>query len=401
MKKGAFCWMGMCLQTSLGTGSFHPVGGMSLGQSQAGLVANQFFQTTARLCTEKTNQMAETKGYFVGLDIGGTTVKSMLVDRDGEPVGEMLEVRSHVDEGFRRTFEQLIAALDGLCSANGISRGQVAGVGLDVPAPCCDGVIWSKANLAQDWVGVNIAEKFEKEIGVPLFMTNDGNAAAAGEYAVRPDHTGSLLLVSPGTGLAGGLVLAGGEIYQGANGLSLEVGHNSVPFREEDGSLPDCTCGQTACAEAWVSLMALRRRLGLELQKEEWAGHVLNQDTATIAEKAFRLRDLAQEGDELAIEIFQQQGFIFGYALADLARLFDPGLIVIGGGLAESTFRDQYMEWIMEGFESRAWPIYLTSPIDPGHVTTDFQWAAGGDSAAAVGMAFAARMMFGERDEEE
>jgi glucokinase len=339
--------------------------------------------------------MAETNEYFVGLDIGGTTIKSMLVDQDGGTVGDMLEVRSHVDEGFRRTFGQLIAAVDGLCGANGIGRGQVVGVGLDVPAPCCDGVIWSKANLAQDWVGVNIAEEFEKEIGVPLFMTNDGNAAAAGEYAVRPDHTGSLLLAAPGTGLAGGLVLAGGKIYEGANGLSLEVGHNSVPFREEDGSLPECTCGQTGCVEAWVSLMALRRRLGLELEKEKWSGHVLNKDGAPIAEKAFRLRDLAQEGDELAIGIFKQQGFIFGHALADLARLFDPGLIVIGGGLAESSFRDQYLEWIMEGFVSRAWPIYINSPINPEQVTTEFQWAMGGDSAAALGMAFEARMMFG------
>ncbi len=339
--------------------------------------------------------MAESNKYFAGLDIGGTTVKSMLVDDSGDAFGEMLEVRSHVDEGFRRTFEQLIAAVDGLCEANGISREQLAGVGLDVPAPCCDGVIWSKANLAQDWVGVNIAKEFEEVIGVPLYMTNDGNAAAAGEYAVRPDHTGSLLLAAPGTGLAGGLVLPGGRIYEGANGLSLEVGHNSVPFREDDGSLPKCTCGEEGCVEAWVSLMALRRRLGLELEKEKWSGHVLHKDDAPISEKAFRLRDLAAAGDELSIEIFKQQGFIFGHALADLARLFDPGLIVIGGGLAESSFRDQYLEWIMEGFESRAWPIYLKSPIDPEQVTTDFQWAMGGDSAAALGMAFEARMMFG------
>ena len=339
--------------------------------------------------------MAESKKYFAGLDIGGTTVKSMLVDDSGDAFGEMLEVRSHVDEGFRRTFEQLIAAVDGLCEANGVSRGQLAGVGLDVPAPCCEGVIWSKANLAQDWVGVNIAKEFEEVIGVPLYMTHDGNAAAAGEYAVRPDHTGSLLLAAPGTGLAGGLVLPGGRIYEGANGLSLEVGHNSVPFREDDGSLPKCTCGQEGCVEAWVSLMALRRRLGLELEKKKWADHVLHEDDAPISEKAFRLRDLAQDGDELSIEIFKQQGFIFGHALADLARLFDPGLIVIGGGLAESSFRDQYLEWIMEGFESRAWPIYLKSPIDSEQVTTDFQWAMGGDSAAALGMAFEARMMFG------
>ena len=107
--------------------------------------------------------MTETSKYFAGLDIGGTTIKSMVVDSKGDAVGDMLEVRSHVDEGFRRTFEQLIAAVDALCEANGVSREQLAGVGLDVPAPSCEGVIWSKANLAQDWVGVNIAKERSEE----------------------------------------------------------------------------------------------------------------------------------------------------------------------------------------------------------------------------------------------
>jgi glucokinase len=338
--------------------------------------------------------MAENASFYAGLDIGGTTVKTVLMDEAGEVAGAMIEVRSHVKDGYEATFGQLELALDQLTSAIGVERGQVRGIGMDVPAPSCDGVIWGQANLAADWVGTNVRDLFSARIGgVPVYMTNDGNAAALGEYAVRRKHLGSLLLVAPGTGLGGGLVLPGGRAYEGANGLALEVGHISVPHREDDGELPRCSCGKFGCLEAWVSLVALRRRVGLELAKPEQKNHPLN-DGSTGEEKAFRLRDFAAAGDELANSIFRQQGQILGYGLADLVRVFDPGLVVIGGGLAESSFRDQYMDWVKEGFAERAWPIYQCSPLDPGQITTDFEWASGGDYSAALGVAYTAREMF-------
>lgn len=338
--------------------------------------------------------MAENASFYAGLDIGGTTVKTALVDEAGEVAGEMIEVRSHVKDGFEATFGQLELALDQLTTAIGVRRDQVRGIGMDVPAPSCDGVIWGQANLAADWVGTNVRDLFSARIGgVPVYMTNDGNAAALGEYAVRRKHLGSLLLVAPGTGLGGGLVLPGGRAYEGANGLALEVGHISVPHREDDGELPQCSCRKFGCLEAWVSLVALRRRVGIELAKPENREHPLN-DGSTVEEKAFRLRDFAAAGDPLAIAIFRQQGQILGYGLADLVRVFDPGLVVIGGGLAESSFRDQYMDWIKEGFAERAWPIYQCSPLDPSRITTDFEWASGGDYSAALGVAYTAREMF-------
>jgi predicted NBD/HSP70 family sugar kinase len=332
--------------------------------------------------------------YFAGLDIGGTTVKSVLVDGEGDPVGETVEVPSLVKKGCEATFGQLEAALDQLTGAAGIRRDQIAGVGLDVPAPSSEGVIWAQANLGPDWVGTNVRDRFSDRIGgVPVSMTNDGNAAAVGEYAVRKKHFGSLLLVAPGTGLGGGFVLPGGRAWEGANGLALEVGHISIPHREEDGSLPPCSCGKLGCLEAWVSLVALRRRVAIELAKPEHAAHPLN-DGSSVEEKAFRLREFAEQGDELAIALFRQQGHLLGYGLADLVRVFDPGLVVIGGGLAETGFRDPYLEWVREGFRERAWPVYLTSPLDASVTTTHFEWAIGGDSAAALGVAFSARDRF-------
>ena len=337
--------------------------------------------------------MSEPK-YFVGLDIGGSTVKSVIIGPDGEQVGPVVEVKSLVKNGYEATFGQLDLAIAELCGNAGITVAQVGGIGLDVPAPSSGGVIWGKANLGDDWVGTDICGKLKERLGIPVHMTNDCNAAAVGEYAIRNKHLGSLLLVAPGTGLGGGFVLPGGQLYEGANGLALEAGHISVPFREDDGSLPDCTCGLKGCLEAWVSLVALRRRLGIELQKPEWEFHELNEDPGTIEEKAFKLRTLAENGDALAIQLFKQQGFILGYGIADLVRVFDPGLVVIGGGLAESEFRGQFMEWVKEGFNDRAWPIYRHSPIEPEKATTVFQWAEGGDAAASIGMAYTARELF-------
>jgi glucokinase len=338
--------------------------------------------------------MKSSPSFFAGLDIGGTSVKAVLVDAAAKQAGPLVEVRSLVKDGYETTFRQLDSALDQLAAGAGTTRSAIAGVGLDVPAPCSNGVIWGRANLGDDWVGTDIRGQLSTRLGIPVFMTNDGNAAAVGEYAVRKEHHGSLLLVAPGTGLGGGLVLPGGHVYEGVNGLALEVGHMSVPFLEDDGDQPVCSCGLKGCAESWVSLMALRRRLQFELAKPQWASHPLNDGASTIAEKAYRLRDFATDGDELAVSLFKRQGFILGFAIADMVRVFDPGLVVIGGGLAETAFRDQYMQWIEEGFADRAWPMYRFSPLDPAQTTTRFEWALGGDAAAAIGMAYTARELF-------
>ena len=342
--------------------------------------------------------MSQANKFFAGLDIGGSTVKAALVDANGASTGALVEVKSRVKEGYKTTFEQLQEALRQLAEKANIEVSAIRGAGMDVPAPNCEGVVWTRANLGDDWVGTNVRDELSELLGIPVYMTNDGNAAALGEYAVRPDYSGGLLLVAPGTGLGGGLVLPGGKIYAGANGLALEVGHISVPHREENGELPECSCGLKGCAEAWVSLMALRRRVSIEVAKDEWKDHPLASDEISVIEKAFQLRDYAEKDDPLAVQIFQQQGQILGYALADLVRVFDPGKVVIGGGLADTSenFRNRYMGWIQEGFIERAWPVYRNSPIEPEKVTTSFEWAAGGDFSAALGMGFVAKDLFGK-----
>ncbi len=324
--------------------------------------------------------------FYAGLDIGGTSIKSLIVDAEGRQIGAYGEVKSCVNQGYRATFHQLNLALEEICQANGIATDAIAGIGLDVPAPSSHGVIWGVANLAEDWVGHDIRTAYEKECGKPVTMTNDANAAAVGEYMMRDGYEGPLLLLAAGTGLGGGFVLPGGELYEGANGLAFELGRITVPFME-DGVLPADSTGTTGALEAWVSLMALRRQVEKELARPENANHVLNQGELSAAEKAYKLRDLAEEGDPFSLRIFEKQARILGYAIGDLCATLDPGLVVLGGGLAEAKFRDWYLDEVKKGFAGRAQPFYQRSPIDPERETTRFEWALGGDGAAAFGMA--------------
>ena len=330
--------------------------------------------------------------YYAGLDIGGTTIKCALVNSRGKQVGDYVEIRSLASQGHRKTFGQLKKGLNALCKHADIEVDAVKAIGLDVPAPCSDGVIWAKANMADDWVGVNVRDRFAKAIGKPVYMTNDCNAAAYGEFLLRPDYNGGLLYAAPGTGLGGGLVLPGGMVYEGTHGLAMELGDISVPFRE-DGRLPVDSAGREGCLEAWVSLVALRRQLKRQLTKKKYAKHPLNDRKAPIEERALQVRSYAEDGDRLALEIFGTQAGIFGFAMADIASLFDPGLIVIGGGLAETkpSFKDWYIEKVREGFRGRAGDCYQFNPLDPSHPTTQFEWAVGGDGAAAFGAAMKAR----------
>jgi glucokinase len=332
------------------------------------------------------------KPYFAGLDIGGSTIKCLLLDSQGQPAGPILEVKSHVKEGYLRTFEQLTMAMCQLAEQAGVAVADIAGVGLDVPAPCSHGVVWGRANLADDWVGTDIRSEFSTLTDKPVFMTNDCNAAAFGEWMYRGDNNTGLLYVAPGTGLGGGLVLPGGLLYEGTNGLALEVGDLSVP-RTENGEFPVDGRGRTGCIEGWVSLMALRRQLANVLAQPENAAHPLALSDAPIADKAFSLRDYAEKGDSLALSIFSLQANVLGHGLADLASILDPGLIAIGGGLSECGFRDWFIGEVRKGFAERAWPAYQNSPIAPHPVTTRIEWAVGGDGSAAYGSAHKALQM--------
>jgi predicted NBD/HSP70 family sugar kinase len=328
---------------------------------------------------------------FVGLDMGGTDIKATVSNGDGDIlVGTCDKVLSMASEGPRRTVEQLALAADKVLAQAGGKWDRVVGVGLDTPGPASlDGVLGRSPNLKHpDWEGFAIRKGVEDRVGRPTIYANDGNAAAYWEYyrLFRDDRNKILAAAILGTGL-GGAVVWGGEVLTGARGYGAEFGHIRLPTHElaPDGDVPVCGCSKAACAEAYVSVAALDHFLRRALARPEQASHPLQQVPDVGRDRALKLLRLAQQGDALALELFDRQADALGLLFVQVANGCDPDIFIIGGGITESTpeFRRRYLARVRASFDREAFPQHAREAV--------FEYAADQDMAGCRGAALLAR----------
>ncbi len=305
--------------------------------------------------------------HFIGLDMGGTDIKGTVITADGEVlVGGFDKVLSLANDGPRRTIEQLVVAANQALELAGVGWDDVAGVGLDTPGPATlDGVLSRSPNLRHpEWENFPVRGALEESIGRPVTYANDGNAAAFWEYFRLYGDDSSRILGAAilGTGLGGALV-SGGTVLTGARGYGAEFGHIRLPTHRlrdpiEPDFVPVCGCGKEACAEAYVSLAALDNHLRRALTLERWRDHELHATEDRGRDRAATLLARAQKGDELALELFDRQALALGLLFVQLANCFDPHILLIGGGLTESSpeFRERFVGRVGEVFRAEAFP---------------------------------------------
>ncbi|MFQ5874760.1 MAG: ROK family protein, partial [Dehalococcoidia bacterium] len=190
------------------------------------------------------------------------------------------------------------------------------------------GVLFTSPNLP-GWRGVPLRDIIEKRLGKKTFLINDANAAAIGELCFGGARGArNFLYITISTGIGGGVVIEG-KIFTGAAGAAGEVGHMTI---DENGPL--CNCGNKGCWEALASGTALageaRRRIqeGAGTSLLDHADGNIERVTAQVIQTA------AEQGDPLAKELIAQTSYYLGVGLANLINLFNPELIVIGGGLS-------------------------------------------------------------------
>jgi glucokinase len=290
----------------------------------------------------------------VGLDTGGTTINATVLDGAGRfLVSEMAESPSSVREGPDKAIEALSRSLDAVLGLTDIPRAAVRAVGLDTPGPVtADGVICSKGatNFAgPQWRGFDIRRALELRLEHPVIFNNDANAAAL--YA-HYQHFGSDLgrqrssvSVIVGTGLGGGVVESG-QVIRGAAGMAGELGHIWLPL---DGLLapgqrvPSCNCGLAGDAESIASLTGIEKNL-LPYWLSRFPGHPLAEQPVDVAAKL--VRGYGEVGDQLALEIFEQQAMAIGRLLTIAANFTDPHVYLLGGGVVEAAphFRDWFLQ---------------------------------------------------------
>lgn len=289
----------------------------------------------------------------VGLDNGGTSNNATVMTLDGQwLVDRMAETPSRVEEGTEVGIAALVASFDDVLARSAVTRNKVRAIGLDTPGPAGpDGVICAagSTNFAHpSWRSFDVRSALEDVLGLPVVYNNDANAAALyahymhfGTSAERRSSVAAIV----GTGLGGGVVVSGHTV-KGAAGMAGELGHIRIALDgilEEGQPVPECNCGQAGDSESFASLTAIKKSL-LPYWLTRYPDHPLARlDTAAAAKQ---LRSYAEQWDELALAVFDQQAHALGRLFGIVANFTDPDGYFVGGGVVDAhpEFRDWYLE---------------------------------------------------------
>jgi glucokinase len=304
----------------------------------------------------------------IGVDLGGTKMLLGVLDGDSKTVWESRE-RS-AGEGESELVELLVRELEEARSV----RAGVETIGMGIPATIDHekGIAVAAVNLPIE--DLPIRDIVVERTGLPTFVDNDANVAALAEHRFGAARgTENAVMLTIGTGIGGGLIL-GGEIYRGSTGAGAELGHVAIQM---DG--PGCqgNCPNRGCVEALASGTALgREALAAAEGKPESALGKLLAEGKPVDGMAATLA--AQAGDETAIEVFDLIGQRLGVALASFANIFEPEVIVIGGGVIAAG--DLLLDPARHELEARALRPMNRTPVVPAELGAD----AGMIGAAAM-----------------
>lgn len=265
--------------------------------------------------------------YCFGIDIGGTTVKIGLMTEEGAIVekGEIPTRRAQTPTGL---LEDIKAFLEECLRERGIKKEKILGIGMAAPGPVTeDGILHGAVNIG--WGDVALAKEAERIIGIsPVCIGNDARMAALGEATYGAGvGARSMLMVTIGTGIGGGIVLDG-HVRMGESGVAGEIGHMTVnPFETEP-----CGCGKRGCLEQYASATGMVR-LAKKILAERTEDSLLRQCDEVTAQV---LWEAARRGDLLADEITNRVCECFGIAIANAIYIADTERIVIGGGVSKA-----------------------------------------------------------------
>ncbi len=324
-----------------------------------------------------------------GVDLGGTAVNyTLLNDREEFLIEGMCEHPARSTEGPAICLQQIADGLKVAVQKAGVSLADVAVVGLDTPGPAsATGVLSAKGStnfVHADWAGFDMCGNLAKVLRKPAVYLNDANAAALwGHFALFGTGAGTTSISCiVGTGHGGGIIMDG-VVIKGRKGFGGELGHVLIPHHMIpgiEGLKPECNCGRMGDLESLCSLTSIRRWL-LPYFLLQYPDHELGKmDDSHKA--AYRVRGLAEKGDEMCQKIFSVQARALGLFFDQMINTFDPDALIVGGGAVETS--PEFQHWFID--EIRAgMPVQREEQADiPIHVMPN------GDTAGARGAALEA-----------
>ena len=267
--------------------------------------------------------------YFIGVDLGGTKILSGLFDQDFNCVGQM-KLSTKAGRGPDEVIERIARCVRDVVDECDLSMKQVRGIGVGAPGAVDteEGKVIFAPNLG--WKDLPLKKELEKELEVPVFLENDCKLHTLGvhdvEFKGKPRHMIGIFL---GTGIGAGLILDG-KPYVGANGTAGEVGHMVI-----DVNGPECGCGNRGCFESLASRRAIFRTIQTAVKKgqETILTEMLGKDLEDL--RSGDLRKAIRRGDKFVEQVVEQAAEFTGIAVGNLLNLFNPELVVLGGGIIE------------------------------------------------------------------
>ncbi len=291
------------------------------------------------------------KPMFVGLDVGGTTMKAGVVDDKGSPLASVnLPTEAHRGQEFG--LDRMCEAIRQAVAAAGLTMKNIAAIGVATPGTMDipGGVILDPPNL-KPWRNVPVRSHIAKVFQLPTAFQNDANAAALGEFwagAGRDVH--SLVLFTLGTGVGGGIIL-GDIVVEGEHSHGGELGHMKI----EMTSPRQCGCGRWGCLEAYASATSVVKRaverLGQRGVKSQLKAMVSKEGGLTSRD----IFDAAAAGDAVADKIVDETAYYLAVGATNMMHTIDPDMIVYGGGMIAAG--DSFLQRIQKYVNELAFPV--------------------------------------------
>jgi glucokinase len=306
----------------------------------------------------------------IGVDMGGSKLLAGAVDPDLSVHHRAQRTLTGLDQTGL-----LDVAVDGVEEIRTLAGGMVEAVGFGIPSLIDQRTGRAVIAVNLPLIDVYFAEVMTERLGLPVFVDNDANMAALAEHrAGAAVGCSEVVLLTIGTGIGGGLVL-GGELYRGAIGSGAELGHMVI---EIDGPRCQGNCPNRGCVEALASGTALAREARrIAVERHDSALAAAAKEGAELVGPL--VTELAYDGDEAAVEVLELIGTRLGVAIANYVNIFNPEVVVIGGGVMAAG--DLLLEPARAVVAARALP---PSRDEVRIVTAEFGVEAGMVGAAAM-----------------
>lgn len=295
-------------------------------------------------------QITQVERPVLAVDIGGTKMLMALINTQSEVIVRQTEP-TLAREGPGAVISRLISGIDLLLSQTGLRPSQLSAISLATAGSIDvkNGVVTTSPNLP-GWRNISLRRIIAERYRLPTYLLNDADAAALGEHRFGAGQGyDSIILLTLGTGIGGGIILDG-KLYLGSSGGAAEIGHMVV---QADG--PRCSCGNRGCLEALAS--------GSAVAKEAISRLIRGQPSSLIGMVGGKLEDVtaetvataAKNGDELAGEVIAKAAYYLGIGIANLVNILNPEMVILGGGMAG--MGDILFEPVREMVAEQAFPL--------------------------------------------